>query len=333
MPAMVGGFGNWLVPLMIGAVDMAFPRLNNISFWLLPPSLILLLSSSLLEGGAGTGWTVYPPLSSIQSHSGGAVDLAIFSLHLAGISSMLGAMNFITTILNMRAPGKSEKLKSQYNVERFKHVITLKQKKLFHSNYEDVLIGSLLGDGCISKSGRGLYHYRFKQSTIHAEYFFFIFSIFELYLTAGSPNISCHFDKRSNKLNESLTLQTRPFYNNILNIESLEKKFYHKDELEGKRIKIVPSDILLSGISLAIWIMDDGHFYNNAVFLNTQSFKSSEIDILVAALNDLGLSSKKIPVSNKLQQFRIFIPASNLKKLQQIVRPHMTKTMFYKIGL
>lgn len=90
---------------MIGAVDMAFPRLNNISFWLLPPSLILLLSSSLLEGGAGTGWTVYPPLSSIQSHSGGAVDLAIFSLHLAGISSMLGAMNFITTILNMRAPG------------------------------------------------------------------------------------------------------------------------------------------------------------------------------------------------------------------------------------
>jgi len=105
MPSMVGGFGNWLVPLMIGAVDMAFPRLNNISFWLLPPSLILLLSSSLLEGGAGTGWTVYPPLSSIQSHSGGAVDLAIFSLHLAGISSMLGAMNFITTILNMRAPG------------------------------------------------------------------------------------------------------------------------------------------------------------------------------------------------------------------------------------
>lgn len=52
-----------------------------------------------------TGWTVYPPLSSIQSHSGGSVDLAIFSLHLSGISSMLGAMNFITTILNMRAPG------------------------------------------------------------------------------------------------------------------------------------------------------------------------------------------------------------------------------------
>lgn len=86
---------------------MAFPRLNNISFWLLPPSLILLLASALVEQGVGSGWTLYPPLSGIQSHSGGSVDLAIFSLHLAGISSMLGAMNFITTILNMRHPGMS----------------------------------------------------------------------------------------------------------------------------------------------------------------------------------------------------------------------------------
>nr|YP_009257426.1 cytochrome c oxidase subunit I [Haliclystus antarcticus]ANH09487.1 cytochrome c oxidase subunit I [Haliclystus antarcticus] len=105
MPVMIGGFGNWLVPLYIGAPDMAFPRLNNISFWLLPPALILLLGSSLIEQGVGTGWTVYPPLSGIQAHSGGAVDMGIFSLHLAGASSILGAMNFITTIFNMRAPG------------------------------------------------------------------------------------------------------------------------------------------------------------------------------------------------------------------------------------
>jgi cytochrome c oxidase subunit 1 len=105
MPALIGGFGNIFVPLLIGAVDMAFPRLNNVSFWLLPPALGLLLASSFVEQGAGTGWTVYPPLAGINSHSGGSVDLAIFSLHLAGISSMLGAINFITTILNMRAPG------------------------------------------------------------------------------------------------------------------------------------------------------------------------------------------------------------------------------------
>ncbi|MCL8381702.1 MULTISPECIES: cytochrome c oxidase subunit I [Xanthobacter] len=110
MPALIGGYGNYFAPLMIGAPDTAFPRINNIAFWLLPPAFILALSSLFVEGAPGTngfggGWTIYPPLSSKLGHPGPAMDLLIFSLHLAGASSLLGAINLITTIFNMRAPG------------------------------------------------------------------------------------------------------------------------------------------------------------------------------------------------------------------------------------
>ncbi|MBX3590816.1 MAG: cbb3-type cytochrome c oxidase subunit I, partial [Burkholderiaceae bacterium] len=104
MPAFVG-FANWQVPLMIGASDMAFARMNNFSFWLLPVAAALLIVSYAVPGGAtAAGWTLYAPLS-VQMGPG--MDLAIFAVHIMGASSIMGSINIITTILNMRAPGMS----------------------------------------------------------------------------------------------------------------------------------------------------------------------------------------------------------------------------------
>ncbi len=104
MPAFVG-FANWQIPMMIGASDMAFARMNNFSFWLLPAAGLLLIMSYFVPGGAPAGgWTTYPPLS-VQMGPG--QDLVIFAIHILGASSIMGAINIITTTLNMRAPGMS----------------------------------------------------------------------------------------------------------------------------------------------------------------------------------------------------------------------------------
>jgi cytochrome c oxidase subunit 1 len=99
----LAGFGNYFVPLQIGALDMAFPRVNALSFWLLPVSALTILSGFLAKGGAAaSGWTNYVPIS-VQQGSG--EDLWIAGLLLAGVASILGAINFVVTILRLRAPG------------------------------------------------------------------------------------------------------------------------------------------------------------------------------------------------------------------------------------
>ncbi len=101
------GFGNYAVPLMLGAKDMAFPRLNNVALWLAVAGGVVIMSSFAMGGAAAAGWTSYPPLTGGIFSPGRGVDLWILGIHLAGISSILGGVNFIVTIINMRAPGMS----------------------------------------------------------------------------------------------------------------------------------------------------------------------------------------------------------------------------------
>jgi len=109
IPMLVGGFGNFLIPLMVGARDMAFPKLNMLSFWLsFPAGVIMVLSFWVMYGPAGGGWTMYPTLSTpgfLKPEWG--TTLWVFSVGLVGFSSVVGALNYITTIINMRAPGMS----------------------------------------------------------------------------------------------------------------------------------------------------------------------------------------------------------------------------------
>jgi len=102
MPGTVG-FANWLIPMMIGAPDMALPRMNNWSFWILPFAFTLLLGTLFLPGGGPAGgWTMYPPL---MLQTGFALPFVIFAVHFLGASSIMGSINIIATIFNMRAPG------------------------------------------------------------------------------------------------------------------------------------------------------------------------------------------------------------------------------------
>src|SRR6266850_1211768 len=105
VPLAVGGFGNFVVPLQIGAPDMAFPRLNMASYWVFLPGCIAMVASFFLPGGAAqSGWTSYPPLADIAPTG---QTMWLFAMVLIITSSLLGSINFIVTIVQMRAKGLS----------------------------------------------------------------------------------------------------------------------------------------------------------------------------------------------------------------------------------
>src|SRR6266545_2646243 len=108
MPILAGAFGNFCIPLMIGARDMAFPLLNMLSFWVTATAGVIMLSGFFVEGGhAAAGWTSYVPLSAVPEYTGvnWGQNLWCISLFTMGVGSMMGSINYITTIINMRAPG------------------------------------------------------------------------------------------------------------------------------------------------------------------------------------------------------------------------------------
>ena len=108
MPLLLGAFGNYLIPLMIGANDMAFPRLNMMSFWTLFTASVVLTISMFVPGGpAAAGWTSYAPLSDNPIYTGvtWGQNLWILAVALEFGSFLMGGINFLTTTLNMRAPG------------------------------------------------------------------------------------------------------------------------------------------------------------------------------------------------------------------------------------
>jgi cytochrome c oxidase subunit 1 len=109
IPLLTGAFGNFTIPLMIGAPDMAFPKLNMMSYWFMWPAFIVLTASFFVDGGAAAaGWTSYPTLASnaeAAPNSGLGQIMWLAGLLFVGVSSMMGSVNYLTTIINMRAPG------------------------------------------------------------------------------------------------------------------------------------------------------------------------------------------------------------------------------------
>ena len=108
MPFLIGVFGNFLIPLKIGAPDMAFPFFNALSYWLFLLSGLVLLTSFFVPAGfPASGWTSYAPLSAHGNYNGTQAGQSLWcvGLFINGLASIAGAANYITTIINMRAPG------------------------------------------------------------------------------------------------------------------------------------------------------------------------------------------------------------------------------------
>ena len=188
MPSTVGGFGNYLVPVQIGAVDMSFPRLNNISFWLLPPSLVLLLVSALVENGAGTGWTVGEDITS----SGVLFEPIIMFAVIIGTKTPLDAGNSSIRNCLLAGPnntavkmtitrGQSAWVSTLTNSSETTRGVSLSKslnQKKSNANFGQWFAGVTDGDGTFHFSehvpGKWIFYFKIGQSTYNLRMLYYI---------------------------------------------------------------------------------------------------------------------------------------------------------------
>lgn len=190
-----------------------------------------------------------------------------------------------------------------------------------NSLLKEILVGVLLGDGWLDKQKVNA-RFRFEQSDLHKEFFFYLYEFFSVYCQSA-PKLRERLDKRTNKVYFTWHFSTKsyPMFTKMYNL------FYIKNK------KVVPANIieLIGPATLAFWIMCDGWKHNKGVTIATNAFSDAENELLINALNKKFALNCRLIRDHKYPS--IHIPYSQMSNLQNLVLPYMHQSLLYKIYL